>query len=206
LQVLQAAIQKICYNISCLENQEHRIIMSEPQKKNRFQLSGRARIIVALAAIALLVVIVVFLFPRERDSTIVIGDTVGPTVTAKNLVSTLTVNRSFDYNSVHYTVATVSQATSFSDDHKPAGVYTVRVEMQAHSDSSLQAPIGIEYPSLVRLILPGGQSISPKLVSLSPLILPGGSQSGFFDFPVNIQVDLSTLMLKMGNETTVAFS
>jgi hypothetical protein len=179
--------------------------MSEPQKKKRFQLSGRARIIAALAVITLLVVIVVFFFPRERDSTIVIGDTVGPTVTAKNLVSTLTVNHSFDYNNVHYTVARVSQASAFSDDHKPAGVYTVRVEMQARSDSSLQAPIGIEYPTLVRLILPDGQSISPKLVSLSPLILPGGSQSGFFDFPVNTQLDLSTLVLKMGNETTVTF-
>jgi hypothetical protein len=106
---------------------------------------------------------------------------------------------------VHYTVATVSQASAFSDDHKPAGVYTVRVEMNERSDSSLQAPIGIEYPTLVRLILPDGQSISPKLVSLSPLILPGGSQSGFFDFPVNTQLDLSSLMLKMGNVTTVAF-
>ena len=180
--------------------------MSEPQKKKLFQLSGRARTIVALAVIALLVVIVVVFFPRERDSTIVVGETVGPTVTATNLVSTLTVNRSFDYSKVHFTVVRVSQASGFSDDHKPAGVYTVRVEMQAHSDSSLQAPIGIEYSSLVRLILAGGQSISPKLVSLSPLILPGGSLSGFFDFPVNTQVDLSTLMLKMGNETTVAFS
>jgi hypothetical protein len=54
-------------------------------------------------------------------------------------------------------------------------------------------------------VLPDGQSISPKLVSLAPLFLPGGSQSGFFDFPVNAQVVLSTLMLKMGNETTVAF-
>ncbi len=81
----------------------------------------------------------------------------------------------------------------------------MRVEMQARSNSNLQKPLGIEYSSLVRLVLPGGQSISPKLVSLSPLILPGGSLSGFFDFPVNTQVDLSTLVLKMGNETTVAF-
>jgi hypothetical protein len=179
--------------------------MSEPQKKKRFQLSGRARIIAALAVIALLVVIVVFFFPRERDSTIVIGDTVGPTVTAKNLVSTLTVNHSFDYNNVHYTVGTVSQASAFSDDHKPAGVYTVRVEMQARSDSSLQEPIGIDYSSLVRLILPDGQAILPKLVSLAPLILPNGTASGYIDFPVNTQLDLSSLMLKMGNETTVAF-
>jgi len=159
-----------------------------------------------LAAVALLVLIVVVFFPRERDSTIVIGDTVGPTVTATNFVGTLVVNRSFDYDNVHYTVARVTQATAFSDDHKLAGVYTVRVDVQASSDSSLQSPIGINYPSLVRLVLPDGQSISPKLVSLAPLFLPGGSQSGFFDFPVNTQVVLSTLALKMGNETTVAFS
>jgi hypothetical protein len=54
--------------------------------------------------------------------------------------------------------------------------------------------------------LPDGQSIPPKLVSLAPLVLPGGSQSGFFDFPVNTQIVLSSLVLKMGNETTVAFS
>ncbi len=162
--------------------------MSEPKNKKHIHLSPGARVTLALAVIALLVIIVVL-----------------PTVTATNFVGTMLVNRSFDYNNVHYTVARVSQASAFSDDHKPAGVYTVRVEMQAHSDSSLQSPIGIDYPSLVRLVLPDGQSISPKLVSLAPLILPGGSQSGFFDFPVNTQVVLSTLMLKMGNKTTVAF-
>jgi hypothetical protein len=180
--------------------------MAETQNKKRFQLTPRVRVVLAVAAIALLVLIVFFFFPRERDSTIVIGDTVGPTVTATNFVGTVVVNRSFMYNNVHYTVARVSQASAFSDDHKPAGEYTVRVDMLAHSDSSLQNPIGIDYPSLVRLVLPDGQSISPKLVSLAPLFLPGGSQSGFFDFPVNSQVVLSTLRLKMGNETTVAFS
>ena len=180
--------------------------MSQTENKKRINFSPRARVILALAAIALLVLIVVVFFPRERDSTIVIGDTVGPTVTATNFVGTLVVNHSFDYNNVHYTVARVTQASAFSDDHKPAGVYTVRVDMLAHSNSSLQNPMGINYPSLVRLVLPDGQSISPKLVSLAPLFLPGGSQSGFFDFPVNTQVVLSTLALKMGNETTVAFS
>jgi hypothetical protein len=180
--------------------------MSETHNKKRINLSPRTRVILGLASIALLVIIVIFLFPRERDSTIVIGDTVGPTVTATNFVGTLAVNRSFDYNNVHYTVARVTQASAFSDDHKPAGVYTVRIDVQASSDSNLQNPIGINYPSLVRLVLPDGQIISPKLVSLSPLVLPGGSQSGFFDFPVNTQVVLSTLVLKMGNETTVVFS
>jgi len=183
--------------------------MSQTQNKKRISISNlspRTRVIAALTVIALMVIVVVFLFPRERDSTIVVGDTVGPTVTATNLIGTLTVNRSFDYNNVHYTVARVTQASAFSDDHKPAGVYTIRIDMLARSNSTLQNPIGINYPSLVRLVLPNGQSISPKLVSLAPLFLPGGSQSGFFDFPVDNQVVLSTLVLKMGNQTSIAFS
>lgn len=180
--------------------------MSQPQNKKRMHLSSRTRVILAIAAIAFVVIIVVVFFPREQDSTIVIGDTVGPTVTATNFIDTLVVNRSFIYNDVHYTVARVSQAAAFSDDLKRAGTYTVRVNMLAHSDTNLQNPIGINYPALVRLVLPDGQTISPKLVSLAPLFLPGGSQSGFFDFPVNTQVVLSTLVLKVGNGTTVAFS
>jgi hypothetical protein len=182
--------------------------MSQLENKKRISLSNvspRTRVIAALIGIALMVIVVVFLFPRERDSTIVIGDTVGPSVAATNSVGTLTVNRSFVYNNVHYTVARVTQASAFSDDHKRAGVYTIRIDMLAHSDSSLQNPVGINYPSLVRLVLPDGQSISPKLVSLAPLFLPGGSQSGFFDFPVNNQVTLSSLVLKMGNEKSIAF-
>ena len=133
--------------------------MSQSKNKKHFNFSPRTRIIAALAGIAFMVIVVVFFFPRERDSTIVIGDTVGPTVTATNFVGTLAVNRSFDYNHVHYIIERVTQASAFSDDHKPEGVYTVRIDVQASSDSNLQNPIGINYPSIVRLVLPDGQSI-----------------------------------------------
>src|SRR5579859_2420762 len=118
--------------------------MSQPLHKKRFRLSRRARIVVALAIIAFFVVLAFFL-PHERDSTIVVGDTVGPTVTATNLVGTLTVNRSVDFNKVHFTVTKVSQATAFSDDHKLQGIFTIRVEMQVSSEVGNQAPIGIDY-------------------------------------------------------------
>lgn len=180
------------------------MITSETPKKKHPRMSRRARVIIALAIIAFFVILAFFL-PRERDSTIVVGDTIGPTVTATNLVGTLTVNRSVDFNNVHFTVTKVSQATAFSDDHKLQGVFTIRVEMQASSEIGNQAPIGIDYPSLVRLILPGGQAVSPKLVSLAPLILPNGKQSGYIDFPVDTQVNLSSLVLRIGNQTMVAF-
>src|SRR5260370_5236558 len=107
--------------------------MSQTKNKKRFNFSPRARVIAALAGIALMVIIVIFLFPRERDSTIVIGEIIGPTVTATNFVGTLIVNRIFDYNNVHYTVAKVTQASAFSDDHKPTVLYTVRIDMLART-------------------------------------------------------------------------
>ncbi len=179
--------------------------MSEPPNHKRLRLSRRVWVILAIAIIAFAVVLSFFL-PHEQDSSTLVGDATTPSVTVTNLVSTLTVNRSVDFNNVHLTVTRVSQATAFSDDPKHAGALTVRVEMQAKSESSNQAPIGMNYPSLVRLLLPDGQAISPKLVSLAPLVLPTQVQSGYFDFPVNAQVDLSSLMLRLGNETVIAFS
>jgi hypothetical protein len=178
--------------------------MSQPLNKKRPRLSPRARVVVAIAIIAFFVVLSFFL-PHEQDSSNVTGDTVASTVTVTNIVSTLTVNRSVDFNKVHLTVTKVSQAAAFSDDPKPAGVYTIRVGMQAKSESGNQAPIGINYPSLVRLQLPDGQAIAPKLVSLAPLVLPTQVQSGYIDFPVNAQADLSSLVLRLGGETIIAF-
>ena len=178
--------------------------MSEPSNQNRPRLSRRVGVILAIAIIAFAVVLSFFL-PHEQEASTFVGDTTTPSVTVTNLVSTLTVNRSVDFNKVHFTVTKVSQAATFSDDPKPAGVYTIRVEMQATSVSGYQAPTGINFPSLVRLLLPDGQAISPKLVSLAPLVLPTQVQSGYIDFPVNAQADLSSLMLRLGNETIIAF-
>ncbi len=177
--------------------------MSQPLPKKRPLLSPRARVIVALAIIALLVVLAFFL-PPEGGSTNVTGDTIPSTPAVTNFVSTMAVNRSVDFNNVHFTITQVTQAAAFSDDRKQAGAYTVRVEMQARSDSNSQA-IGIDYLSLARLLLPGGQAIQPKLISIAPLVVPNQTQSGYIDFPVNTRVDLSSLMLRLG-QSTVAFS
>lgn len=178
--------------------------MPEPPNQNRPLLLRRVWVILAIAIIAFAVVLS-FSLPHEQEASTLVGDTTRPSVTVTNLVSTLTVNRSVDFNKVHFTVTKVSQAAAFSDDPKPSGVYTIRVEMQAKSESGNQAPIGINYLSLVRLLLPDGQAISPKLVSLAPLVLPTQVQSGYIDFPVNAQADLSSLMLRLGNETVIDF-
>ena len=179
--------------------------MSQSLNKKHPRLSSRAKVIIALAIIGLFVVLSFFLPGRHEEASNVTGDTVPSTAVVTNFVSALTVNRSVDFNHVHFTVTSVTQASAFSDDLRRGGKYTVRVELQASSENGNQAPVGIDYPALARLLTPDGQVIAPKLVSIAPLVLPNKSQSGYIDFPVNTQVDLSSLTLRLGNQTMVAF-
>jgi len=179
--------------------------MSQSLDKKRPRLSPRARVVIALAIIGLSVVLSFILPGGHEDASNVTGDTVPSNAAVTNFVSTLTVNRSVDFNHVHFTVTSVTQAAAFSDDLRRGGKYTVRVELQASSENGNQAPVGIDYPALARLLTPDGQVIAPKLVSIAPLVLPNKSQSGYIDFPFNTQVDLSSLMLRLGSGAMVAF-
>ncbi len=180
--------------------------MSQTKKKGLFaSIPPRVRVAIALAIIAILAVLS-FFAPPEKDASNVTGDTLPETVTVTHPVSTLSVNRGIDYNNVHITVTQVAEAASFSDDSKHGGVYTVRVEMQAQNMGKAQAPVGIDYASLARLVLGNGQVISPKLVDIAPVILPNTPQSGYIDFPVASQVDLSSLAFRMGSGDIVVFS
>lgn len=179
--------------------------MSQSLDKKRPRLSPKVRVIIALAIIGLFVVLSFILPGDHEDASNVTGDTVPSTAAVTNFVSTLTVNRSVDFNHVHFTVTSVTQAAAFSDDRERGGKYTIRVALQARSINGTQAPVGINYPALARLLTPDGQAIAPKLVSIAPLVLPNQSQSGYIDFPVNTQVDLSMLMLRLGSGAMVAF-
>jgi hypothetical protein len=168
--------------------------------------SSRARVILALVIIGIAVVVSFFL-PKETDPNIgLTNDSVPPTVGITHPVSTLSVNRGFDFHDVHLLVTHVEEAGAFSDDRRPSGAYTVRVHVNVQPGSQIQSPQGIKYASLVRLLLPDGQQISPKLINLPPLVFPGQANSGYFDFPVAAQVSLSDLTLSLGNGSAVVFS
>ncbi len=178
--------------------------MSQASAKKRPFLSPRAQVILGLSVILFFVVISFFL-PPEGDSTTTTGDSiVTPTVSITNLVGTLTVNRSVDLQGVHITVTNVQEAKAFSNDRKRAGNYTVRVNV--HTSNSGQTPIGLDYASQIRLLLPNGQVILPKYLTVPPVVLPNRQQNGSFDFPVPTQVDLSSLVLRLGNSETVVFA
>jgi len=177
--------------------------MSQVKTKHPL-LSHRVKVILALGIILFFVVLAFFL-PSEGDSNNITGDSAAtPTVSITNPVGTLTVNRAADVNGIHITVTHVQEAAAFSDDREHGGKYTVRVYV--HTLNSGQIPIGIDYSSQVRLLLPGGQVIAPKFITVAPVALPKQKQDGFFDFPVTSQVDLPPLGLRWDNKTTVTFS
>jgi hypothetical protein len=180
-------------------------VQSPGPAKKRPRISHRAKVIIALVIIGIGVVLA-FFAPPEGDSNNITGDSIPATLTVTNLVGTLTVNRGADYNHVHITVAGVQQASSFSDDHKHSGAYTIRVQLTAQTDAGQQSPIGLDYAAIARLQLASGQLIAPKLVNMSPNVLPGQAFTGFIDFPVDTQVNLSSLTLQLGSSAAVSFS
>ena len=168
--------------------------------------SPRVRVTLALVVIAIAVVLS-FFGPKEPDPNIgLTTDSVLPTVGVTNPVGTLVVNRSVDFQNVHLTVTRVEEAGAFSDDSKRAGAYTVRVSVHVQPTDQVRSPAGIDFASLVRLRLADGQTIAPKLISLTPVVLPKQPEDGYFDFPLVTQVPLSTLTLRLGNDTAVAFN
>ena len=172
------------------------------KKRNLFsRISPRMRTLLAIAVIAIAVVLA-FHGPSEGESDNATGDPAFiPTVGITNQVDTLAVNKSVVVQGLHLTVLQVTEATKFSDDRKRAGVYTVRVMM--HTKNSSSQPIGIQYNSYLQLVLPNGQAIAPKYISLLPLTLPNNIRDGYADFPLASQVPLSSLTLRFGGDATL---
>lgn len=168
--------------------------------------SHRGRVTVALIVIGIAVVLV-FLSPyKESDPNIFGNEPTTPTVGVTHSVGSLMVNKSITYSNVQMTVTQVQEASAFSDDEKQAGMYTVRVNVHFAPDNTVKSPVGIAFASVVRLLLSNGQEIAPKLVNASAVIFPQQPADGYFDFPVSNSIPLSSLMLKVGSDSLVAFN
>lgn len=165
--------------------------------------SPRVRTGLGVAIIAVLVVCTILFAPKEEDPNVgLINDPATPTAGITNLLATQAVNRSVEVQGVKMTVTQAQEATAFSDDRKRGGNYIVRVSMQTVNNG--QNTIGVKYDSIARLVLPNGEILAPKLVNLSPAALPQQQQDGYIDFALINQVDLSSLTLRLDNET-IAF-
>jgi hypothetical protein len=202
----------LCYNISAKLWQQVRSIngiMLQMQKKGSF-FSKKMKVGVLVFVALCMIVVIGFLFyttPEEGGSPKTIGSSANeetPTVTVTNLLEIIEVNRTVRYKGIAITFTQAMIAKKFSDDRKAAGTYTVRV--LAKTENEGKQIIGIDYVSAVRLVLPGGQEVKAKLMSIKPAEYPGRPQSGFFDFPVFSRMPLSSLVLRFEDGTTVPLS
>ena len=163
------------------------------------------KVILAIVFMAIAVV-VSFSLPKEQDPNIgLTNDPATATVGVTRPVGSMIVNRSVVYRDITIMVTKVEEAGAFSDDRKRAGLYTVRVSVHVQPGDTIQTPVGIEFATLVRLVLPNGQVISPKLATVLPIVFPKQAKDGFFDFAVSSQVPLSPLVLQVGTDSSVAF-
>ena len=155
----------------------------------------QVRIALGAAIILLITILAVLYAPPEGESNNVSGDLpLGtPTIVVMNRLDSVAVNRTIEFKGVHITIKDATLATKFSDDRKRSGKYTLRVKADAINKG--KSVLGVAYESLVYLVMPGGERVSTKLISIKADALPGQLQSGFFDFPLSMPVSLSDLKI-----------
>jgi hypothetical protein len=155
--------------------------------------SPRVRIALGAAIVLLITILAVLYAPPEGESNNASGDVpLGtPTIIVTNQLDSVTINRDIEFQGVHISLKNAVLAKKFSDDRKRNGNYTLRIDVDAINKSN--SVIGIDYASLVYLVMPDGKKVPTKLISIKADALPGQLQSGFFDFPLSMPVSLSDL-------------
>ena len=120
-------------------------------------------------------------------------------------ITTLNIHRTLIYADLTITVVNAQYAASFSDDEIQAGPALARLNMQV-SNKTPDA-ISVVYYEVARLLIPKQAPIAPTNVQLATTYSPGASATGWIDFPIVRDLQLSTLKLQLGstalNETRV---
>jgi hypothetical protein len=155
--------------------------------------SPRVRIALGAAIVLLITILAVLYAPPEGESNNASGDLpLGtPTIVVTNQLDSVTINRDIDFQGVDISLKNATLAKKFSDDRKRNGNYTLRIE--ANTINKSNSVIGIDYASLVYLVMPDGKKVPTKLISIKADALPGQLQSGYFDFPLPTPVSISDL-------------
>jgi hypothetical protein len=155
--------------------------------------SPRVRIALGAGIILLITILAVLYAPPEGESNNATGDLPpgAPTVVVTNRLDSIAINRDIEFKGVSIAIKDATLAKKFSDDRKRTGNYTLRVAADAINKGN--SVVGVDYASLVYLVMPGGEKVATKLISIKADALPGQLQSGYFDFPLSTPVSLSDL-------------
>jgi hypothetical protein len=168
------------------------------------RLSPRARNILGVLIVLIITVLAVKYAPPQGEANNVTGDLPEkPTVVTTNQLSALPVQQMVDLGGIHVSIKRAVLASKFSDDRKRAGIYTLRVLVD--TQNTTQEPLGYPFEANVHLILPDGQLVATKLISITASSLPQQAQNGFFDFPLQQPVEIEQLKLQFAadNNTTI---
>ena len=174
---------------------------AQQAKKKRFRLTHKQKVWLAIIVICLGVVSA-FFAPPEGDSDNVTGDPASvPTTVVTGQVASQTLNHQVTLQGLQVTVTGASIAQKFSDDKQQGGNYTLRIEVFVKNASS--QPIGYPYAQTVRLVSSNGTSLRSKYISVKPDAMPGSTQTGWIDFPLQQPAPLSTFTLMLDSHTAV---
>jgi len=165
------------------------------------RLSPRTKTILGVLIILIITIIAVLYAPPEGDANNVTGDLQEtPTVVTVNQLSALPIQQSIDLSGLHVSIKGAVLASKFSDDRKRAGTYTLRVLVDTQNKT--HNAVGYPFDTNVHLILPDGQTVPTKLISITASSLPQQAQSGYLDFPLQQPMVLEQLKLQfVGNST-----
>lgn len=157
--------------------------------------SPRVRIALGAAIVLLITILAVLYAPPEGESNNASGDLpLGtPTIVVTNQLDSVAINRDIEFQGVHISIKDAKLAKKFSDDRKRNGNYTLRIAASAINKSN--SVLGINYASLVYLVMPDGKKVPTKLISIKADALPDQVQNGYFDFPLSAPVPLSDLKI-----------
>jgi hypothetical protein len=164
------------------------------------RLSPRTRNLLGVLIILVITILAVMYAPPQGEANNVTGDLQEtPTVVVVNQLSALPIQqKTVDLGGIHVSIKRVVLATKFSDDRKRIGKYTLRVLVDTHNTT--QNALGYPFDANVHLILPDGQIVATKLISITASSLPQEAQSGFFDFPLQQPVELEQLKLQFASD------
>lgn len=151
-----------------------------------------------------LVTFLVAKYSTPENPTPILGPEPTETVVVTNPLDSVAINRQLDFQGVHLTIKMAELAEKFSDDKNRQGKYTLRVEVDAINKG--KDVIGLSYADTVFLVLPDGQKVHTKRMSVTPAAMPGVLQSGFFDYPLATQVDVTKLKLAFSDGTVIPFN
>jgi hypothetical protein len=182
--------------------QEQPVLPDTPAPRRKgIHLTRKQRTWLAIIVIGIMVVCA-FYAPPEGDVDNITGDLpTAPTIVATNLTESTQLNHHLTYHGLQITIIDAKLAQKFSDDRKPTGNYTLRVDIFVKNVS--QSVLGVDYASQVCLLNAHGEATMTEFISIKPTSVPGSTQTGSFDFPLAQPAQLSSFSLQLDNGVVI---